>query len=196
MRTTAGSTCAVCSRSSRESRKIQNETSFNLDSGIRESVKSIPKSKFKIRRATRKDIDTLVSHRRRMWQDILRQEREKSGTKDRVYRKWLSDVMSRGKFVGFLAVADGGRIVGSGVIWLRETSPKPWSSRLEEPYLLSMYTEPELRGKGVATKIVKEAMKWSKKKGYKQFRLNASKMGRRVYADLGWERTWEMRVKF
>lgn len=155
----------------------------------------MPSSKFGIRHATRSDIAVLVTHRRKMWQDIMRQERGELRINDREYQKWVIELMDRRKFIGIMAVSHSGKIVGSGAIWFREAHPRPWLKKLEEPYLLSMYTEPEFRGKGVATGIVKEAMRRCKKKGYQSIRLHASEMGRRVYSNLGWERSWEMRVK-
>ena len=151
--------------------------------------------KFKIRRATQRDVDVLVVQRRKMWQHIMKEEGGKLRRDDKAYQKWLVDTMSKRRFIGFVAVGDGGKVMGSGGIWLRGVHPRPWSAKSVEPYLLSMYTEPKFRGMGVATGIVKEAMKWCKEKGHPSIRLHASEMGRNVYSDLGWERTWEMRVK-
>jgi len=58
-----------------------------------------------------------------------------------------------------------------------------------------MYTEPKFRGRGLATRIVNEAMRWSKRNGHAVMTLHASKQGRSVYSRLRWERTWEMRVR-
>lgn len=150
--------------------------------------------KIKIRRSTLRDIDVLVSHRRKMWEEIGRSSLKKHPIRDPPYRRWLLDLIPKKRFIGFLAVASDGKVVGSGGVWLRDEHPKPDSKRPMVPYLLSMYTVPEFRRNGIAAAIVKEAMNWCKKKGYNIMRLNASKMGRSVYSDLGWERTWEMRV--
>ena len=42
--------------------------------------------------------------------------------------------------------------------------------------------------------VVKEAIKWCRKKGYERLMLHASMMGRGVYRRLGFKRTWEMRL--
>jgi GNAT superfamily N-acetyltransferase len=60
---------------------------------------------------------------------------------------------------------------------------------------MSFYTEPAFRGKGLATQIVKEAMKWGSERGYPWMMLHATAAGRGVYEKLGWERTSEMRYK-
>jgi GNAT superfamily N-acetyltransferase len=55
-----------------------------------------------------------------------------------------------------------------------------------------MYTDPGFRGKGLATSIVKSAEDWSRENGYYTITLHASKMGRKLYSELGWKRGWEM----
>jgi GNAT superfamily N-acetyltransferase len=57
-----------------------------------------------------------------------------------------------------------------------------------------MYTEHAHRGKGVATKIVKESIRWAKAKGFPRMTLHASEMGRSVYEKLGFHQTWEMKI--
>ncbi|HZW56733.1 MAG TPA: GNAT family N-acetyltransferase [Nitrososphaerales archaeon] len=159
-------------------------------------IPNMPNSEYKIRRTTRKDIDILVTHRRKMWEEInQRNGHRKLRIYDKPYQKWITEMIGRRKFIGLAAFSAEGRIVGSGGIWLRQIHPRPGQTNSEEPYLLSMYTEPEFRGTGVASSIVKEAMKRCKKKGYRSVRLHASKMARRVYSKLGWERTWEMRAR-
>ena len=160
----------------------------------------MPKSKatrnniVRIRRSTLRDIDLLISHRRKMWEDIHDFRRRDLEIGDRAYRKWLVDMIKKGRLFGFVAVANTNRIAGSGCVWLRENQPRPGSFKPLMPYLLSMYTDPKFRRMGIASKIVKEAMKSFKSKGYRTMTLHGSRVGRKVYAKLGWERTWEMRV--
>ncbi len=63
-----------------------------------------------------------------------------------------------------------------------------------QPYLLSMFTEPRFRRRGVATLVVHAAIDWCKKNKYERLMLHASEMGRKVYANFGFKRTWEMRL--
>jgi GNAT superfamily N-acetyltransferase len=86
--------------------------------------------------------------------------------------------------------------VAGGAIWLRETPPRLNFRGGKIPYLLSFYTEPGYRERGLATLIVKEAMKWARARGYPWMTLHASPAGRRVYEKLGWEGTTEMRYRF
>jgi GNAT superfamily N-acetyltransferase len=160
---------------------------MSTSKGIRNNI-------VRIRRSSIKDIDVLVSQRRKMWEDIHDFPRRELNVGDKVYRKWLVEMIRKRKLFGFVAIANKDRVVGSGCIWLRKNQPMPGSSSLEMPYLLSMYTDPEFRRMGIASRIVKEAMKFCKSGGYRRMTLHGSSVGRRVYSKLGWERTWEMRV--
>ncbi len=150
--------------------------------------------KIKIRRASTRDIDILIDQRRRMFEDLHHWSDSEHEIGDRTYRRWALDLMRRKLFAGFIAFLEGSPVAG-GCVWLREIQPRPGLLVGRSPYLLSMYTKPEYRGLGLATRIVREAMKWSKSQGYGAMSLHASKLGRRVYKKIGWRRTWEMSVR-
>lgn len=152
-------------------------------------------TRIRIRRARLADLETLVNQRRSMFEDIWDLDSKNNKLTDALYKKWVVEMIKKRRFVGFLAVSEKGEPIGGGCVWIREMQPSPWSEgRLHAPYLMSMFTSPQYRGRGIATSIVKEAMDWSKKKGYRTMILHASKLGRPVYSRLGWKRTWEMRV--
>src|SRR2546425_11843466 len=90
--------------------------------------------------------------------------------------------------------SDDGRIAAGGCLWLQPVQPRPQRSSMVQPYLLSMYTEPDFRKKGAASLVVEEAIKWCMKRRYERLMLHASQMGRGVYSRLGFKRTWEMRL--
>jgi len=129
-----------------------------------------------------------------MFEDIKHRTVREHRTGDTRYRKWASLNMRRGKLHCFLAVSSDGRVAAGGCVWLKPIQPAPGRTAGDEPYLLSMYTEPEFRKNGLASRIVREAMKWAKSKGYQRMRLHASPMGKKLYAELGWERTMEMAI--
>jgi GNAT superfamily N-acetyltransferase len=58
-----------------------------------------------------------------------------------------------------------------------------------------MYTEPGWRGLGLGSRIIGEAVKWTKRNGYTHLRLHASFRGRSLYLQQGFKRTWEMKLK-
>ncbi|KAF0245765.1 MAG: hypothetical protein FD180_1304 [Planctomycetota bacterium] len=146
---------------------------------------------FVIRRATPRDLKHLRRHRDGMFRDMGCDDEKALAAADRAYATWARARMRSGRFKAWLAIAPGGRVAAGGAIWLRQQQPGPRRAPMA-PYLLSMYTEPEFRGKGLATKIVKAATAWSRKTGLTKMLLHASVKGRGVYERLGWKRTWEM----
>jgi GNAT superfamily N-acetyltransferase len=151
---------------------------------------------FKIRRATPKDAELLVRHRRLMFKEMLHPKASDLDEMDRSYRGWALELMRRRRFHGYIVTAGRGRVAASGCLWLREVQPSPGQPSGMVPYVLSVYTEPEFRRKGLASMIVKQAMDWSKKKGYRKMTLHASRAGRRVYEKLGWTAGREMEFYF
>jgi len=151
---------------------------------------------FNLSYARQEDIDLLAEHRKKMWLDIHPEyEKEVLATEKRT-RKWIGDQISKGSLVGLLVSTADGEVVGSGCIWLREEQPRPTSMRLVVPYLMSMYTEKEFRRQGVASLIVKGALKWCREENYDRIVLHASEEGKSVYEGLGFERSNEMRFRF
>lgn len=147
---------------------------------------------FTVRAATEKDIDTLVHQRHMMFQDMRPRTAEEHRVQDRSYRSWALRKMRKGTLKCFLVTDPKGRVAGGGAVWLREVQPSPGRPARFSPYLMSVYTEPDFRRKGVATIVVKKAEKWARSNGYSEMNLHASKQGRKVYPTLGWKRTWEM----
>ncbi len=137
----------------------------------------------------------MVAHRRGMWFDMGYKSKVGLNTADTVYRAWAKPRLKTGELVGFIVEADS-QIAGSGCLWLQPRLGVPGFKGGPQPYLLSMYTEHAFRGKGVATKIVKESIRWAKAKGFSRMTLHASDMGRSIYEKLGFKQTWEMKLDF
>lgn len=154
-----------------------------------------PAKGIRVRLATVRDLETLVHQRREMWRAMEDHTETELDAADRAYRVWARPRLQNGTLVGLLAEAADGRVVAGGCVWLRENQPRPGWEDQTVPYLLSMYTEPEQRGKGLASRIVREAIRWSRSHGYARLVLHASDEGRGVYQRLGFTRTWEMRYR-
>lgn len=151
--------------------------------------------RFRVRVATAKDISTLVRQRHMMFEDMRPRTAEEHEIGDRSYRKWALRKMKEGLLSCFIVTDSKGKVAGGGAVWLREVQPSPGRDARLTPYLLSVFTEPEFRRKGVATLLVREAEKWAGARGYSEINLHASEQGRKVYAKLGWKRTWEMETE-
>jgi GNAT superfamily N-acetyltransferase len=121
-------------------------------------------------------------------------ENQLSG-QDHIYRRWARSRLKTRTLLGWVAETTEGIVVAGETVWLRPTVPPPGTKHLVQPFLLFMYTEPEWRGRGLATKIVDMAIEWAKKNGYKEILLHASRMGKGVYIHRGFRRTWEMKFE-
>ena len=151
-------------------------------------------SGIRVRRATLKDVDELVHQRRAMWEDLGVKGEAEHDRADRIYHRWVRSRMKNERLSGWIAEKPDGTVAGGGCVWLQEVQPRPHRKGRLQPYLLSMYTEPEFRGRGVASKVVQAAIDWTRKQGFERLQLHASEMGRGVYTRLGFKRTWEMRL--
>ncbi len=151
---------------------------------------------FKIRRASSRDIELLVQHRHRMFEEMSSPTEEELTVHDGSYRVWANAMMRRRLLHVYIVETSTGKPAASGGVWLREMQPSPGHPHGMVPYVLSVYTRPEFRRKGLASMIVEEATAWARKHGYYKVVLHASKTGRKVYSQLGWKRTWEMEFRF
>jgi GNAT superfamily N-acetyltransferase len=148
-----------------------------------------------VRTATIDDLALLTSHRRGMMEDIGRYPIELFEQHDRDYEPWVRARLLNGELVGFIADVDG-RAVASACLWMKERQPVPGFRGGRVPYLMSVFTERDCRKKGYAGALTKVALEWAQERGYPMVALHASSMGRGVYEKLGFQRTWEMQLRW
>jgi GNAT superfamily N-acetyltransferase len=150
---------------------------------------------FTIVLATGSDLELLVRHRQSMWGEIHPDMGLEISEVEEKTRNWIREKLASGALVGFISKTGDGEVAGSGCLWVREEQPRPGATGSEFPYLMSMYTEKQFRGKGVAKSIVEAAIEWSKTNGFDRVVLHASESGRPVYEKAGFKPTSEMRLK-
>jgi len=149
---------------------------------------------YRVRTATLRDIPVLARQRRSMFVDMHTPSRKDLAVHDAAFPSWARREMRAGRLHCFLVEDRSGSVLGGGALWLREVQPYPGFGGGMVPYLMSMYTEPAHRGRGIATMIVEHAVAWSRSRGYGSITLHASKMGRPLYEKLGWEDGSEMEL--
>jgi GNAT superfamily N-acetyltransferase len=152
------------------------------------------KSKLSVHKAGLRDLDALVHQRRAMWEALGIRNNDQHEKGDRVYRRWARARLKNHQLMAWVVKSSDGRVAGGGCVWLEPVQPRPHRVSMVQPYLLSMYTEPDFRRRGVASMVVKEAIEWCRKNKYERLMLHASEMGRKVYSKLGFKRTREMRL--
>lgn len=128
-----------------------------------------------------------------MWVDIARHSKRELDAADTVYRRWARSRLRSGQLVAFLVETGDGVAAASGCVWVQDSQPRPGWKGTKQGYLLSMYTDPAQRGKGFATRIVREAVRWAGSQGLDRMSLHAAEAGYRIYVRAGFQRTHEMR---
>lgn len=98
----------------------------------------------------------------------------------RVY--FLSHI-GRDLFCWGIPAEDG--LAACGSLCLFERLPYPGNPAGREGYLLNVYTRPEFRGKGYASRILEEMIRFAGKNGIGRLWLSASDMGRPLYRRAG-----------
>ena len=149
----------------------------------------------RLRRASLDDLELLVRHRRGMWEEILEAPSKSMDAADRAYRRWARQRMRDREMVGWIIETDRGEAVASGCVWLMPSQPRPLWNGTVSPYLMSMYTERGHRGRGHATRITREAIRWSRAQGYTTLLLHASRFGKAIYLREGFVEANEMRLQ-
>lgn len=99
---------------------------------------------------------------------------------------WLRERLDSPAFGAYVAEVDG-RVVGSGGITVYDSPPGP-SPGAREAYIMSMYTEPEWRGRGVARAVLTALVSFARNAGgVSRVWLRASAVGRPLYLRAGFE---------
>lgn len=159
------------------------------------------KDVYPMREATLVDLEVLVSHRRKMFEDIAQ---AKGGEvdpalldrMDEAYRVFIQEHMPDGSLHAWV-ILDGKRIVASGAISIIRQSPPHYAyTGGDLPLLHSVYTLPGYRRKGLARKVVLQTIDFCREQGYPLMTLHASAEGRPLYEALGFKLTHEMRLNF
>jgi GNAT superfamily N-acetyltransferase len=155
------------------------------------SVRRALRRQVRFRAARSADLELLVDHRLAMWRDIGTRSERALRAHAPVYRRWIRPMLASGKVEAIIAEVDG-RPIGSGALWWMPAHPRPGLPAVD-PYIMSMYTDPQFRGVGLATEIVERLVRSARREGAFRVLLHASTQGRPVYARLGFETTGEMR---
>lgn len=150
-----------------------------------------------LRKATRKDVPTLVRHRDAMWVEMGRVAPGEHDPTSAAYGKWLLARMKRGTLTAFVIeeldpAGKPGPVLASGGVWIQDVQPRPGHPLTMWGYILSVYTEPHARRRGLARAIVDACIEHAREAGCTRACLHASDEGRPLYEELGFERTAEM----
>src|SRR5258708_3905542 len=106
---------------------------------------------WKIRAATEKDVNSILAHRRRMFEEMGFTEQTVLDQMVASSRDFIEKGLSNGGYRGFLAITEKNEVVGGAGLaitdWLANpTAPK----QSRRAYILNVYTAEHYRRKGIA----------------------------------------------
>ena len=155
---------------------------------------------YRIRRATAADAGVLARHRAEMFRDMGELPASVYDTLIDAARAYLTQAVTDGRYVGWVAELDAGsrEIIGGAGLQLRELLPRPDVARERlvrgpQGLIVNVYTERAWRRKGVADALMRELLQWCRGNGIESVVLHASDEGRPLYERLGFRPTNEMR---
>lgn len=99
-------------------------------------------------------------------------------------REYFTAKMSENKFLAWAAEYEG-KIIASSGLWFHEKPPIHRNLTGREAYFMNMYTLPDWRNKGIATKLLKKIIKFIKETNVRRIRLHATEAGKKVYEKMG-----------
>jgi GNAT superfamily N-acetyltransferase len=155
-------------------------------------------AELELRFATVDDIPTLVSHRRKMFEDMATlkgEQHDRAGLEamDAAYAVLLRYEIPAGS-TRVWVIEDHSWIAASGALKFTDWLPRPDGQRRGLVYVHSVYTIPEYRRQGLARRILQAMIDYCRENGWPRISLHASDMGRGLYEELGFTPTNEMRL--
>ena len=100
---------------------------------------------------------------------------------------YYQDKLRSGEHIAFLA-KENENIVATGGICFYQVLPTYHNPSGQKAYIINMFTEPEYRRKGIATKILDLLVKESLNRGVEFISLEATSMGKAVYENYGFKK--------
>jgi GNAT superfamily N-acetyltransferase len=153
-------------------------------------------AEFTIREAAPTESAVILHHRRSMFRDMGEGTVEELDRMVEVASPWLARALADGSYHHWLALDGVGHVCGGGGVLLCPWPANPKDPCTERAVILNVYTEPEFRKRGVARQVMSVILAWIKEQGFRAVNLHASAEGRRLYENLGFTATNEMRLRF
>src|SRR6187399_499309 len=150
---------------------------------------------YTVRRATIEDVDTLVSHRIRMFEDmgIMSMPGANAVPLEADFRAWLLELLPAGTYVAWVVEATSPHgpteIVAGGGATLIPWPPGPFYPGNRLAFVYNVYTEPAHRGRGLARRVMEAIHEFCRAEGIGSVALNASQFGQPLYETMGYSVT-------
>jgi GNAT superfamily N-acetyltransferase len=157
---------------------------------------------FSVRRALVEDAPVIAWHRARMFQDMGMVSPAMFDGLVNETRLWTERALASGEYLGWLGTPrDHPEVVAGGAgAQLRQVPPHPFRPPRGDAFaegkhaiVFNVFTEPEWRRRGLAKLLMEEILRWARTERLDQLVLHASDEARRLYENMGFVATSEMR---
>jgi GNAT superfamily N-acetyltransferase len=146
-----------------------------------------------VREAGAEDLETILVHRRRMFEDMG--YGAAAGLEAMVaaarapLRRWLEE----GVYRGWLVEREGAVVAGGGIL-ITAGLPHAADPTTRRATILNVYTDPAHRRQGLARVLMAAMIRWCREQGLPAVTLDASADGRALYEAMGFGPTSQMRL--
>jgi len=139
------------------------------------------------------DLDTIVCHRRAIYQEAGFDDPCALDAMSAAYRVWLSPKMETGEYLAWFALAPDSSIAAGLGLWLMDSPPNLFAAGRWRGNIVNVYTEPDHRRGGLARALMQVAMDWCAAHEVDMIVLHSTPAGRPLYESLGFTPGSEMR---
>jgi ribosomal protein S18 acetylase RimI-like enzyme len=110
---------------------------------------------------------------------------------------WFRERLAGGTYLGFLieTAGDDSSVVAGGGLLLLDWPPTYSDPHTTRGYILNVYVEPEHRGRGLARYVTEACLEACRSRAIRVVTLHSADAARRIYENLGFVPTNEMRLK-
>ena len=147
-----------------------------------------------IRQAIQNDIPEILRHRRAMYEAMDYTDDAALSAMLSTSEPYLTAALANGTFRSWLALA-GEQVVAGGAVLISPWPSHPYDLECRRATILNVYVYPEFRRRGIARQLMRTMIDWCRKESFAAVYLHASKDGKPLYEELGFEPTTEMRLK-
>jgi len=151
-----------------------------------------------IRRATPDDLETLVRLRMEMWREFPEAlQNADMALLEASTREYLHQKTASGDLAFWVVEDAAGQIIATGALSFPPHLPTPWNPSGLRAHVIGMYTLPERRSAGIASRLLAHLLDQARARGAVSATLYTSDSGRPLYEQAGFtqsERTLELKL--
>ncbi len=143
---------------------------------------------FRVVRAGAADVEDFLRLRSALFQEVGHTTQPILGSAlEAPTRERFARGVGSGALCVWIARAEGGEALGTIAMHVRELLPTPANPRGDEGYVVSVYTRPAWRRRGVGAALLQDLLVEARRLGLGRLRLHTSSAGRPLYRRFGFE---------